>query len=62
MIRSINHNDTLFEQVNLTPIRGKTTLKMLHKLQNDTKSNAKAVYCTIRGGAHGHLVLVLANA
>ena len=62
MTIKINYKDTLFKQANLTPIRGEPTLKMLHKLQNDTKSNAKAVYCTIRGGAHGHLVLVLANA
>ena len=59
MMRNINYKDTLFEQANLTPIRGEPTFKTLHKLWNKIKSNAKSVYSNIEGGANGHLGLVL---
>ena len=44
MTRNINYKDTLFERANLTLIRGEPTFKTLHKLQNEIKSNSKAVY------------------
>ena len=62
MMSSVNYKDTVFERANLTPIRGKPTFEMLHKIQNKTKANAKAVYSNLGGGAHGHLGLVLADA
>ena len=62
MTINVNQNDTLFEQANLTPIRGKPTFEMLHKLRNETKANAKSVYSDLRGGAHGHLGLLLNDA
>ena len=62
MTSNINYKDTLFERSNLTPIRGKPTSETLHKLQNEIKANAKSVYSNLRGGAHGHLGLVLTDA
>ena len=59
---SINYGETLFEQANLTPIRGEITFKTLHKLQNNIKSNAKSVYSNLGGGAHGHLGIVLTDS
>ena len=44
MTSNIKYKDTLFKQANLTPICGKPTSKTLHKLRNEIKSNAKAVY------------------
>ena len=44
MKRNINYKDTLFERANLTPIYGEPTFKTLHKLRNEIKANAKAVY------------------
>ena len=34
MERNINYKDTLFWKTNITPIRGKPTFEMLHKLLN----------------------------
>ena len=34
---------------------------MLHKLQNEIKANAKAVYSNLEGGAYVHLGLLLIN-
>ena len=62
MTNSINYKENLFERDNLTPIRDETTFENLHKLQNNIKANTKSVYFNIRGGAHGHLGLVLTNA
>ena len=62
MTSSINYKYSLFKQADLTSINDKTTLKMLHKLQNDMKANTKPVYSTLVGGAHGHLGLVLTDA
>ena len=61
MPRSIHYKDTLFEQANTTPIRGKPTFETLHKLQNEVKANAKSIYYNIVGGVHGHLGLVLTD-
>ena len=44
MKRNINYKDTLFERANLTPIYGEPTSETLHKLRNEIKANAKAVY------------------
>ena len=62
MTISINYKYTLFEQSKLTPIRGKSTFKILHKLQNEIKADAKAVYSNIWGGSHGHIGLFLTDA
>ena len=62
MTRTINYKDTLFHPSNLTPIRGKTTFKTLHKLQNEIKTNSKSVYSNLRGRSHGHLRLLLPDA
>ena len=62
MTSNINYKDTLFERAKLTPIRGKPTFKVLHKLRNEIKANAKSFYSNIGGGAHGHLGLVLTDA
>ena len=35
---------------------------MLYKLRNEIKENSKSVYSNLRGGAHGHLGLVLTDA
>ena len=59
MTSNINYKDTIFEQDNLTPIRGEPTFKIIHKIWKDIKSNAKSVYSNIGGGAHGHLGLVI---
>ena len=61
MASSINYKDTLFEQTNLTTIRGKPIFETLHKLWNDIKAHAKSVYFNIEGGLHGHLGLVLTS-
>ena len=34
MTSTINYKDTLFGRANLTPIHGKPTFEMLHKLRN----------------------------
>ena len=52
MTSNINYKDTLFKQVNLTPICGEPTFKTIHKIWNEIKSNSNAV-------AHGHLGLAL---
>ena len=62
MTRNIDHKVTLFERSNLTPIRDKHTLKTLHKLRNEIRSNAKSVYYNLGGGSHVHLGLVLTEA
>ena len=62
MVIYINHRETLFNQSNLTPIGGKPTSEIPHKLQNKIKANDKSVYSNIRGGAHGHIGLVLIDA
>ena len=62
MMSSVNYKDTLFNQANLTPIRGEPTFEMIHKLRKEIKANAKSIYSNIRGGAHGHLGLVLMDA
>ena len=62
MTININYKDTLFEWSNLTPICGKPTVEMLHKLWNEIKANTKYVYSNLGGGAHGHLGLVLTEA
>ena len=61
MTIKIHYKDTLFKQANLTPIRGEPTLKMLHKLQNEIKVNAKSVYYNLGRGAHVHLSIVLTD-
>ena len=62
MTSNINYNYTLFEQSNLTPIRGEPTFETLHKLWNEIKANAKSVCSNLGGVAHGHLGLVLTDA
>ena len=62
MTSNMNYKDTLFEQYNLNPIRGKPTSKTLHKLWNEMKANTKYVYSDIGGGAHGHFGLLLTDA
>ena len=61
MAININYKETLFKRDNLTPIRGELTFETFHKLWNEIKSNAKAIYSNIGGVAHGHLGLVLTN-
>ena len=39
MSSSINYKDTLFELINLTPIRGEATFKTLLNLRNEIKAN-----------------------
>ena len=46
MMSTINYKDTLFKRANLTPIRGKTTFEMLHKIQNEMKVKYKSLYST----------------
>ena len=62
MASSINYRVTLFKRASLTPICVEPTLKTLHKLLNEIKANAKSVYSNLRGGAHGHLGLLLTGA
>ena len=62
MTSNINYNYTLFEQSNLTPIRGEPTFETLHKLWNEIKANAKSAYSNIGEESHGHLGLVLTAA
>ena len=62
MDSTINYKDTLFDQSNLTTIHGKSTFKMIQNLRNEIKANTKSVYYNLRGGAHGYIGLVLANA
>ena len=62
MMKTINYKYTLFKQDNLTPSRGEPNYKTVHNLRNNIKANAKYVYSNIRGGANGHLVLVLTDA
>ena len=62
MKSNINYKDTIFERANITPIRGKPTFEMLHKLRNEIKANAKSVYSKIVGEEHGHLGLVVTDA
>ena len=59
MTRNINYKDTLFKRSNLTPICVEYTFETPHKLRNEIKSNAKAIYSNLVGGAHSHLSLVL---
>ena len=61
MKSSITYKDNLFERTNLIPIRGEPTFKMIHKLRNEIKENARSVYSNLGGGSHGHLVLVLTD-
>ena len=62
MISYINYEDNLFERAILTSIHCKPDFETLHKLLNEIKTNVKAVYSNIRGGAHVRIGLVLANA
>ena len=62
MMSNINYKYTLFDQANLTPILGKPTFETLHKLRNEIKTNAKAVYSNVGGVAHDHLGLLLTEA
>ena len=59
---SISYKDTLFKRSNLTPICGKPTFKMIHKLQDDIKANTKAVYSDLGRGSNVHIGLVLTDA
>ena len=59
MTSNIYYKETLFERANLTPIRGETTFETLHKIRNEIKAYAKAVYSNLGGGAHGYLGLLL---
>ena len=62
MKSSINYKDTIFEQANLTHIRVKPTLEMLHKIWKEIQENSKSVYSNLGGVAYGHIVLLLADA
>ena len=59
MTSYINYKDTLFEQANLNPIRGKPTIETIKNIRNEIKAKSKSVYSNIRGEAYGHLGLVL---
>ena len=43
MASNINYKGTLFKRANLTPIRGKNTFEMPHKLRNKIKTNTNSV-------------------
>ena len=45
-----NHNKTLFEYPNLSPIHGEPTYKLLRVLTNQLKANARLVHTTLGGG------------
>jgi hypothetical protein len=55
----INYRETYFEFPELTKLQGEPNSKYLHKLRNELKANAQAVYSNLSDGAHGHLALVL---
>ena len=59
MTININYKGAFFEQANITPIRCEPVFETLRKLWNKIKSDAKSVYSNRKGGAHGHLGLVL---
>ena len=59
MTSYINYKDTLFEQANLNPIRGKPKIETIKNIRNEIKAKSKSVYSNIRGEAYGHLGLVL---
>ena len=59
MMSNIYYKYTFFKRANLTPICSKPIFETLYKLWNEIKSNDKAVYSNIGGGAHSHLGLVL---
>ena len=61
MTSSFNYNNNIFEKANLPRIHGEPTFKMLHKIRKNIKAKFKSVYSNLRGGAHGHLRLVLTN-
>jgi hypothetical protein len=58
----INYRDTYFEFPELTKLQGEPNSESLHKLRNELKANAQAVYSNLSDGAHGHLALVLSDA
>jgi type II secretory pathway component PulJ len=58
----INYRETYFEFPELTKLQGEPNSESLHKLRNELKANAQAVYSNLSDGTHGHLALVLSNA
>ena len=62
MTSNNNYKDTPLHQANLTPILGKPTFEMFHKIRNNIKAIAKSVYSNLGGVAYGHLSLVLTDA
>ena len=60
-ILNINYVDTCFEYKTLTKIYDVPTYKNLKKLRNQLKANASLVQCSLGGGHHGHLGLVIAD-
>ena len=62
MMSDINYRDNLFKRYNITTIHGEPTSKMLRKLQNEIKANAKSVYSNLVGRSHGHLGLVFTDS
>ena len=59
---STNYRTDYFENVDLTPIVGEPDFVSLNRLKNELKSNAQNVPCTLGGGNHGFLGLVLTPA
>lgn len=57
-----NYRQEYFEHVDLTPVIGQPNFESLNKLKNELKANAQSVPCTLGGGNHGFLGLVLTNA
>ena len=55
----IDIKQTFFNYPELTKISEEPTLTTLLKMKNELKANAQLVPSTLRGGRHGHLVLVL---
>ena len=59
---AVNYRTELFEHTDLTPIRGEPDFESLNKMKNELKANAQNVPCTLGGGNHGFLGLVLTPA
>ena len=57
-----NYRTEYFDHVDLTPIIGEPDFESLNRLKNQLKSNAQSVPCSLGGGNHGFLGLVLTQA
>ena len=58
-VQGASYRETHFQHADLTPIRGEPKNETLKVLINELKANAQTVHSSLRGGANGHLGLVL---